>query len=239
MIQLSPVVKNIIIINAIMFFASFVFAEMGRDFDGIMSGYYFLSPIFRPWQLITHMFMHANLAHIFFNMYALVIFGPALESRFGAKKFLFYYLSCGFGAYLLHEGINHLEIQHAIKMITGAEYQEVLEHGLEVLKSNHMYRNQYMNTIMYGNFMGVVGASGAVFGILLAFGMLFSEVELRLLFIPFPIKAKWFVVIYGGIELLMALRNAPDDNVAHYAHLGGMLFGFIMIKYWKSKNMLY
>jgi membrane associated rhomboid family serine protease len=210
MIQLTNVVKNIIIINVIFFFATFVFENMGIDLEANLACYYFGSDYFRLWQLITHMFMHANLAHIFFNMYALVIFGPALENRMGSKRFLFYYLSCGFGALLLHMGVEYIELQQAIG------------------------RGESSFAISR-----VLGASGAVFGVLLAFGMLFSEMRLRLLFPPIEIKAKWLVIIYGGIELLMAIRNSPNDHVAHYAHLGGMIFGFIIIKYWKSKNLLY
>lgn len=212
MIHLTNVVKNIIIINAMLFFATFVFARMDISLEQHLACFYFGSEYFRPWQLITHMFMHGGLAHIFFNMYALVIFGPILENRLGSKRFLFYYLSCGLGALLLQMGVNYLEIQNAQTM-------------------EQMFFRTHLTSML--------GASGAVFGILLAFGMLYSEVRLRLLFPPVEIKAKWLVVIYGAIEILMAIRNAPDDNVAHYAHLGGMLFGFIMIKYWKSKNMLY
>jgi membrane associated rhomboid family serine protease len=210
MLQLTTVVKNIIIINVIFFFATFVFENMGVDLKANLSCYYFESDFFRPWQLITHMFMHDNLAHIFFNMYAVVIFGPALESKMGPKRFLFYYLSCGFGALLLHMGVEFIEIRQA--MSRG-------ETSFEVSR--------------------VLGASGAVFGILIAFGMLYAELRLRLLFPPIEIKAKWLVVIYGAIELVMAIRNSPNDHIAHYAHLGGMLFGFIMIKYWKRNNMVF
>ncbi len=235
MIQLTQVVKNILILNVIFFLAKFAFAGMGLDLDRLLSLHYFYSPDFRPWQFVTHMFMHGNLAHIFFNMYALVIFGPILENRFSPKRFLFYYLVCGIGASLLHMGVLHLEIQHAVHNVSISRFEYIMENGY----ADELVINEYEKTVWHGYFGGMLGASGAVFGILLAFGMLYSEVKLRLLFPPIEIKAKWLVIIYGLIEVVMALRNAQGDNVAHYAHLGGMLFGFIMIKYWKRNNMLF
>lgn len=235
MIQLTPVIKNLIIITAIVFLACMAMPML----EPYLTGYYFFSPLFRPWQIVTHMFMHGSLAHIFFNMYALVIFGPALEARFGGQRFLFYYISCGVGAYLLHEGINYWEIQNAISHVSASQYEEVMRNGLGLLESGRNYANEYLATINAGYHIGVVGASGAVFGVLLAFGVLYSDVELRLLFPPIALKAKWFVFGYGAIELLMALNNAPNDNVAHYAHIGGMLFGYIIIKVWQKQGTLY
>lgn len=234
MIQLTQVVKNILILNVIFFLAKFAFEGMGVDLDRLLGLHYVFSPDFRPWQFVTHMFMHGNLAHLFFNMYALVIFGPILENRLNPKRFLFYYLTCGIGASLLYMGVQHIEIQHAVKNVSISRFEFIMENGY----ADEMRVNDFEKTVWFGYFGGMVGASGAVFGILLAFGVLFSEVRLRLLFPPIELKAKWLVIIYGGIEVLMAIRNAPDDNIAHYAHLGGMLFGFILIKYWKSKNML-
>ncbi|MFN0032853.1 MAG: rhomboid family intramembrane serine protease [Flavobacteriales bacterium] len=231
--NLTPVVKNLLIITVLVFLA----CQVAPQINPILSGYYFLSPQFQPWQVLTHMFMHAGLAHIFFNMYALYIFGPALEQRFGGKRFLFYYLSCGVGAFILHQGINHIEIQNAINNVSASRFEYLLENAAQFFESESRVTKSEA-TILEGYFTRMVGASGAVFGILLAFGMLFSNVQLQLLFPPIPLKAKWFVLIYGGIELILALRNAPNDNVAHYAHLGGMLFGYIILKVWQKQGTL-
>ena len=184
--NLTPAVKNIIIINVLIYLACFVVPGL----NDALTGYYFASPNFRPWQIVTHMFMHSqyDFTHIFFNMYALYLFGTALENYWGTKRFVIYYMTCGIGA--LYSAIN----------------------------------------------TGVVGASGAVFGVLLGFGMLFPNTELMLLFPPIPLKAKYFVMIYGAIEFFLAMRQTTGDNVAHYAHLGGMLFGYLLLKYWQKKG---
>lgn len=216
--NIPTVVKNIIIINVLFFIASQVLPE---NFDSMMAGYFFSSDNFRPWQLVTHMFMHANMAHLFFNMYGLYLFGSVLENQWGSKRFLIYYLVCGLGAYFLHEGINYVEIQNML-----AEYNT---HPTLELKQN---LSNSINT-------PVVGASGAVFGLLLAFGMLYPNTQLFLLFPPIPIKAKYFVIAYGAIELVMGLQNSSSDNVAHFAHIGGMIFGFLLLLFWKKKYNSY
>ena len=201
--RMTPVVKNLVIINVLVFLAQSAMPGL----EPLLMGHYPLGANFEPWQVITHMFMHGSLTHIFFNMFALVVFGSALERAWGSKRFLQYYMLCGIGAFFIYEATV----------------------GYEVL--------QLTNSISYEGVAGrVVGASGCVYGLLLGFGMLFPNTELILLFPPIPIKAKYFVIIYGLIELSLAMSNSPGDNVAHVAHLGGMLFGFLLIKQWQKNR---
>jgi membrane associated rhomboid family serine protease len=199
-----------------------------------LTGYYFASPNFRPWQIVTHMFMHSmdDFTHIFFNMYALYLFGTALENYWGTKRFVIYYMVCGVGAFFLHMGVNFLEIQKIIQSMSTSEVKDVLERNPEFWS----HYNSHMKDLYQAVNNGVVGASGAVFGVLLGFGMLFPNTELMLLFPPIPLKAKYFVMIYGAIEFFLAMRQTTGDNVAHYAHLGGMLFGYLLLKYWQKKG---
>jgi membrane associated rhomboid family serine protease len=226
--QLTPVVKNLLIINVLVFLAS----EAMPMLQPVLSGFYFESNQFRPWQLVTHMFMHGGFTHIFFNMYALFLFGSILERQWGARRFLIYYLVCGLGAFGLHEFVNFLEIRELMKVLSNEQLQLVIEEGYEVLISGKNYSDGAMGSLNLAINIPVVGASGAVFGLLLAFGMLFPDIRLQLLFPPVALKAKWFVLIYGAIELLLAIGNMPGDSIAHYAHLGGMLFGYLMLKFW-------
>ncbi|MFM1999616.1 MAG: hypothetical protein RL204_1563 [Bacteroidota bacterium] len=232
--NITPVVKNIIILNVLVFLACFALPGLHEQ----VAGHYFASPLFRPWQIFTHMFAHdqKNIMHIFFNMYALFLFGTSLERYWGPKRFLFYYLFAGLGAFGLHEFINYLEIQKIEAMLTSEQLRAVYEEGASILQQGKNFSDPGMGSLNFALNIGIVGASGCVFGVLLAFGMLFPNTELMLMFPPIPLKAKWFVIIYGGIELMMALQNAPDDNVAHFAHLGGMIFGFILLKYWQKKD---
>ncbi|MCC6600984.1 MAG: rhomboid family intramembrane serine protease [Crocinitomicaceae bacterium] len=212
------VVKNIIIINVIFFIAT---NFLPLELDDMLAGHYLGSEFFRPWQIVTHMFMHAGFTHIFFNMYALYLFGSRLEMQWGPNRFLIYYMISGIGAFFLHEGVNHFEIMKMVK--------ELNEHPTENLR-------EYVQAIINSK---VVGASGAVFGVLLAFGILYPDTELFLLFPPIPIKARYLVFGYGALELFLAFQNAETDNVAHYAHLGGMLFGYLVLRYWKYKHNSY
>lgn len=226
--NLTPAVKNIIIINVLIFIACFVVPGLADN----LTGYYFASPNFRPWQIVTHMFMHSmsDFTHIFFNMYALYLFGTALENYWGTKKFIFYYMTCGIGAFFLHMGVSYFEIQKMMQNLSDKEIYQVMITGLEEGRS---YKVQMVELYSAIN-TGVVGASGAVFGVLLGFGMLFPNTELMLLFPPIPLKAKYFVMIYGAIEFYLAMRQTAGDNVAHYAHLGGMIFGYLLLKYWQK-----
>ncbi len=234
------VVGNLIIINILAFLVTLFFGDGLYNLAGLfLPG----SDNFKPFQLFTHVFMHGNFFHLFFNMYALGLFGIALEQVWGPKRFLTFYLITAFGAAFLHLGVNYFETMQIKESLLSLGYTaEDLKAMIETGRymdlggdSANLASKYYMK---YNT--PTVGASGAVFGILLGFGMLFPNTELMLLFFPIPIKAKWFVIGYGLIELFGGIRNSPTDNVAHFAHLGGMLFAFILIKIWeRNRNQFY
>lgn len=239
--NLPPVTKNLIIINFIVWLAVFVLPHrLGFDMERIFALHYFQAPYFNPAQLFTYMFMHDshNLAHILFNMFTLFMFGVTLERTLGSKRFLFFYISCGIGAALVQELVWFFTwpgifakalVAKALAPLNGVSVAEMSGY----LKEN-MSLPQVQGLL---NQLATIGASGAIYGVLLAFGMLFPNVPLYFMFIPVPIKAKWMVLGYGVIELLIGMSQA-NDGVAHFAHLGGMIFGFIIIYYWKKKGSL-
>ncbi|HBX51795.1 MAG: hypothetical protein A2275_18195 [Bacteroidetes bacterium RIFOXYA12_FULL_35_11] len=255
------VVKNLLILNILFFLGTYV-AKSSWGFNLVewLALYYPESEYFKPYQYITYMFMHGDMWHIFFNMYALWMFGRVLENYWGPKRFLIYYFVTGVGAALLHTFVNWWMISRAMDAATIylntpspdsfalliRDYFSEYKISSEFLNawagdpSNMMYVEQTKSLInemmMFKINIPTVGASGAVFGVLLAFGMLFPNTQLMLLIPPIPLKAKYFVMIYGAIELYFAVMNQPGDNVAHFAHLGGMLFGFFLIRYWKKKQ---
>lgn len=232
---IPPVVKNLIIINAIMLLATYVLEMKGIDLTKILGLYYFESPDFRPYQLVTHMFMHGGFMHLLFNMFALWMFGRVLESVWGPKRFFIYYFVTGLGAAVFYTFVNYLEFQYLADKMTPENVQMVMTQGTEIFNQGKNFTDVTAGKLNLILNVPTVGASGAVFGILLGFGMLFPNTELMLLFPPIPIKAKYFVLGYGAIELFSGIANT-GDNIAHFAHLGGMLFGFIMIKYWNRKT---
>ena len=214
--SMPPVVKNLVILNSIMLLITFLTGDFMYEKFAL---FYFESPLFKPYQLVTHMFMHGNFVHLFFNMYSLVIFGIVLEQVWGSKKFFIYYMVTGLGAAALHSLVLWLEVSS----LEGA-YQ-----------AGNMMAATGIENLMR---TPTVGASGAVYGVLLAYGMLFPNNVLQLLFPPVALKAKWFVLIFGAIELFLGISNT-GSNIAHFAHLGGMLFGYFLIIYWKKKNRMY
>lgn len=252
------VVKNLIIINVIMLLATFALQQGGIDLTERLGLHYPGSDKFRLYQIITHMFMHGGFMHLFFNMFALWMFGRILENVWGPRRFLVYYFVTGLGAVALHTFVNYLEIssmQHAISAFSNTPAPELLEKFVnknlpspskqlldfisnwydEPSSSAFAIEGQKVMEQIVRLKMDIptVGASGAVFGVLLAFGMLFPNTQLMLLFPPIPIKAKYFVMAYGVIELYFGLTNS-GGSIAHFAHLGGMLFGFFLIKYWNK-----
>lgn len=237
---MPPVVKNIIMISVVMLLAYYaVYYMFGFDLNRYLGLYFPRSDNFMPVQILTYMFLHGGIWHLFFNMYALYIFGQVLENVWGSKRFLTYYLVCGLGAAFIHEGVIALEYNKLVKMLSPDQLQQVINEGSSLLLSGKVYSNRYMQDLQILLNTPTVGASGAVFGILLAFGMLFPNTQLMLLIPPIPIKAKWFVLLYGVLELYLAISQ-PGSNIAHAAHLGGMFFGFLLIKYWqKTTNTLY
>lgn len=237
LLNLPPVVKNLLIVNIILLLATYVLGgKFGLNLSQYMGLYFPASEFFRPHQIFTHMFMHGDFTHLFFNMFALFMFGRVLESVWGPKRFLSFYLITGIGAALLHLLVAYIEYNVATSSLSPeqlAYFKQLAAEGKYIPDTVSEKITIIMNTPS-------VGASGAVFGILLGFGMLFPNTELMLIFPPIPIKAKYFVIGYGAIELYLAFLNRPDDNIAHFAHLGGMLFGYILIKYWqKNSNRFY
>ena len=232
---MPPVVKNIIYINIIMFLALFTARSVFQiDLDRVLGIYFYKSELFRPYQVITHMFMHANFMHIFMNMFALYMFGSILENVWGPKRFLIYYMVTGIGAIFINQAVMAFEYHRIMSTISPDVLQDVLDNGLS--KQSYDVSAIPLLTTLY---IPTVGASGAVFGVLLAFGVLFPNTELMLLFPPIPIKAKYFVAGYGAIELFLAVSQ-PGSSVAHAAHVGGMIFGYILIRYWrKTSKTLY
>ncbi|MFZ4462311.1 MAG: rhomboid family intramembrane serine protease [Bacteroidales bacterium] len=270
---LPTVVKNLLIINALLFLATITFdSTFHIDLTSILGLHYFEANDFKPFQFITYMFMHGGFTHILFNMFALWMFGNVLENVWGAKRFLIYYLVTGVGAGIVYTIWIYFQLSPSISLIDSF----LQSHNLETLAqftSQHTFQlNEYSGQIWidfqqfkidlrqvslnpddggamqstinfvthYREFLlnqsVVVGASGAVFGILLAFGMMFPN-SLIYIYFAIPIKAKYFVILYGAFELYEGWRNS-GDNVAHFAHLGGMLFGFFLILFWKKKGNL-
>lgn len=267
---LPVVVKNLLIINGLFFLATITLQAQGIDLYRLFGLHFPTADAFRIWQPFTYLFMHGDFGHIFLNMFALWMFGSALENYWGPKRFLIYYLITGIGAAVIHYIVLYytslqgnidafnviIENPAAIMQSSSAEVfafingyaSEMGSHAdfskaIFALETN-VNNVDALNTIRtlaveakeyyVDNGTVIVGASGAVFGLLLGYGMLFPNTHIYIYFL-FPLKAKYFVMIYGAIELFSGLRNTPGDNVAHFAHLGGMLFGFILIKYWNKK----
>jgi membrane associated rhomboid family serine protease len=223
---LPPVIKNIIIINVLMVMLQFVLGKFGIDLADYLGLHYWQSPLFKWWQPLTHMFMHgtvysvsATFEHIFFNMFALWMFGRVLEDEWGSKRFLIFYLICGLGAALCHMGV--LTIQY--NSLHASFLADPGNLGLRREIADFLHEP-------------TVGASGAVFGVLLAFGYIYPNALLFLIFPPIPLRAKWVVAGYILIELYEAVKNSAGDNIAHVAHLGGALFAFILLKVWHVRR---
>ncbi|GHT15457.1 rhomboid family intramembrane serine protease [Bacteroidia bacterium] len=257
--NISPIVKQLIIVNAAMLILTSIAERLGVDLVQWLGLYYFDSQYFHPYQFITHIFMHGGWMHLLFNMYALYMFGSALEQVWGGKRFLIYYFVTGIGAAALHTFVNYIEISHLQETVIAFENTPtpaLLEDLLKNLHQPASWLNDFINKWddAPNNFAYIqqateiaqrilaarmdiptVGASGAVFGVLLAFGMLFPNTQLMLLLPPIPIKAKWFVVAYGVLELWLGISDA-GSNVAHFAHVGGMIFGYLLIVYWRKKS---
>lgn len=227
----SSVTINLLIINVLMLMATAIFRQKGIDLNNILGLHYWKAGDFNVAQVITYMFLHADFSHLFFNMFSLVMFGRVLESVLGSKRFLFYYISCGMGAALVQELVWMFSWENMLMLTDGSGFVTMRGHEALQYVIEHNMLNGYLNSFL------TIGASGAVFGILLAFGMIFPNMPLYLMFIPIPIKAKWMVLGYGAIELFFGV-NGIQGSVAHFAHLGGMIFGFLILIYWKKKGII-
>lgn len=208
--QIPTVTKNLVAINILMFIATLINENfMVANF----AMFYPASPFFKPWQILTHMFMHGGFWHIFFNMYSLLMFGSILERSLGPKKFLIFYFVTGLGAVALHTGVEWMQARVFIANGAAQAYQQLLA-------------------------TPTLGASGAIYGVLIGFAMLYPQARLTLIFPPIPMTAKWLVIIFAAIELFSGI-NGIQDGVAHFAHLGGMLFGWLLIRWWRKHGKLY
>jgi len=253
--NMTDTVKQLVILNVLFFIGSY-FVPNATD---ILALHYFESDLFQFWQPVTHIFMHGNLMHIFFNMFALVSFGSALEHFWGSKKFLFFYFSCGIGAALIQSGVYYYEIHEILNNITDlgiskADLHQLLNTNIsdgqyynskllldqnEALIAKYNFNNdsfQYLFEATRKNQLSMVGASGAIYGLLVAFAFMFPNAELGLMFIPVPIKAKFFVPAIVLLDLFSGVTGYSifGGGVAHFAHVGGAIFGFIMMWYWKK-----
>lgn len=234
------VTKNLLIINGLFFLATIVFGERGIELTRILGAFYPESPNFRSWQIITHMFMHApypNISHILFNMFALWMFGSTVENTLGPKKFLILYFAAGLGSFVLFNFTNYLQVEQLKPIVeaSGVNLQDLL-----LNLNNPEYKVPIENIEKTRNLVNyytipMVGASGAIYGILIAFGVLYPNAKLALLFFPVPVKAKYFIPALIAIEFFMGLQNYAWNPVAHFAHIGGALIGFFLVRYWKNK----
>lgn len=218
--EFPVVTKNLLAINALLFLATWVADTKGVDLNSILGLHLFLAEDFKPLQIVTYMFMHGGFTHLLFNMFTLFMFGRVLEQVWGAKRFLVFYMATGIGAGLVQEVVQYVYFQTSLSMYEGVS----LAPGLVIPMAEYL------------NLWTTVGASGAIYGILMAFAMTFPNERMFVIPIPFPIKAKYFVLIFGAIELLSGLSPRMGDNVAHFAHLGGMVFGLLLILYWRKKG---
>ena len=214
--NMPTMTKNLLVINVLAFLATYVLQRSGIDLNALLGLHFFKASNFHVYQFLTYMFLHGGFTHILFNMFALWMFGSVIERVWGPKKFLFYYIVCGVGAGIMQEMVQYVNY---VVQLGLAAYEYVNMGGAQISMDSYI------------NMWTTIGASGAVYGILLAFGMIFPNERLFIIPFPFPIKAKWLIVGYIAIELFSAL-SGPGDGVAHMAHLGGMLFGFLMIRYW-------
>ena len=257
MVNLTPTVRNLLIANVLLLVCQ---TSLLPQITQIGSLYPIGSSYFQPWQFVTYMFLHGGWGHLLANMFGLISFGPLLEQRWGGQRFLVFWLICGFGAGVLYEGVRGYEthrMQQAVvefhRQPSGGDFAEFFRtyapeySGYETL-AGALQRNprnaEYIaaadkavdgvsSDIMNSPYGGMLGASGALFGVLFAFAYLFPNTELLLLFFPFPIKAKYFVFLYAVYELYSGVHRTPGDNVAHFAHLGGLVIGFLVVRHWE------
>lgn len=233
--RIPLVTKNLLAINVVMFLALIVADKNGIDLNNILGLHFYMSEEFHPYQLVTYMFMHGGFSHLFFNMFALFMFGRTLEYVWGPKRFLIFYVVAGLGAAFVQELVGAVRFYNLIEGVDADKLAIVFEEGAAALREGKNFINPKLAELNLVLNSQTVGASGAVYAILLGFGMLFPNERMFVFPVPFPIKAKYFVIGYALIELYMGTMGTPD-GVAHFAHLGGMLFGFVLIKLWRNKG---
>lgn len=231
--NIPDVTKNLVILNILFFVVTLILESQGIGFSNKLSIHYPTSPFFEPYQVITHFFMHGGIGHLFFNMFGLVIFGSRLEQLWGKKRFFIFYIVTAFGATLLHWLTQGFEVYQ----LTGEIFPEKFYTNLEFIDNGVQWEgngNWFEKPLMGVYMQPSLGASGSIYGLLAGYALLFPNTEFQLLFPPIPIKAKWLALFLIAGAYLMALERNPDDNIGHIAHLGGALFGFILIQIWKK-----
>lgn len=245
MYRLTDTVKHLLIINVLMFIGTTAFKESALFYDWFAL-YFPKNPMFEPWQIFTHMFMHGGFGHILFNMFALWMFGTVVEQQMGVRKFIFFYISSGLGAALLQLGFYYFQFYEGLSTLTQAGFSQA--QIMDTLTSGqYMYDRRWEQVLtndQLGQFIGVfnsvmVGASGAIMGVLVAFGMMNPEAKLMLIFLPIPIKAKYFIPAIIGLDLISALTGQSffsPSNTAYAAHIGGALTGFLIMYFWKKNQ---
>ncbi|UQB67830.1 rhomboid family intramembrane serine protease [Epilithonimonas zeae] len=240
--QITPVTRNIIILNVIFFVGTLLLKNLNINFDALLAGYFPLSPNFRSWQIITHMFMHGSIMHIVFNMLTLYSFGPVLEQVLGQKKFIILYFAAGLGGFVLYNIWNYVEVSQLTNFLNSQGfdiheiYKTVDTSYIEYYPnfSNDEVINEKAQNLFAILKTPMVGASGAIFGIIAAFSTLFPDAKLMFMFIPFPVKAKYLTPIIIVVSIVLGFGQFSGDNIAHFAHLGGALIGFLYIRNWKK-----
>ena len=237
--NVTDTVKHLIVINILFFIATSLYGDMLYEWFSL---WFPKSEHFGVWQFLTHMFMHGGFMHIFFNMYALYAFGAPLERMWGKHKFLFFYLSAGLGAALLHTGVNYLYFSRGLEALVSAglnpdQVVELVSNGQYSPSWYQMVDGNVLDSFLSAVNTPAVGASGAIYGVLVAFGMAYPNAELFLMFVPIPVKAKYFIPVLIGLDLFSGVTGYSifGSGIAHFAHVGGALFGFIMAWYW-NKN---
>lgn len=242
-LQIPPVTKNLLIINVLVYLVCMLFPRVGFVAEQYGALYYITSSQFSPWQLVSYMFLHANFTHLFFNMFSLWMFGPIIERALGSPRYLFYYISCGIGAALIQEGVFALMLNHYASLFDNSSQLCELLRGTTITYGD-LYKlgvdpaDPAVQAIVNLYHTPTVGASGAIYGVLLAFGYLFPYMQIFLLFPPIPMRARTAVIVFACIELALGVFQTQADTVAHFAHLGGMLVGFIMLYWWKKSGTI-
>ena len=241
--NITPVTKNLIIINIVLFVATFLLQRMNINLDLILAGFFPLSPNFHLWQIVTHMFMHGSIMHIAFNMLTLVSFGPVLEQVFGQKKYLTLYFAAGFGGFLFYNIWNFYEVSQLTNFLNdhGYNLHEVYKYadfsyvGERPINTDNVEVKDAVQSLFNMLTTPMVGASGAIFGVIAAFSVLFPNAEMMFMFIPFPIKAKFLTPIIIIVSIFLGIKQLDGDNVAHFAHIGGAIIGFLFALSWKKQ----
>jgi membrane associated rhomboid family serine protease len=233
--KLTEAVKHLIIVNVLFYIATYYVID-SRILIELFSLFSTQSPHFEYWQVATSMFMHGSLSHILFNMFSLWMFGSTLESVWGKKKFVSFYFLTGIGSAVLYLLIKHIQIQYVIDDYAAEEINLILTQGAEAIINSQNFTNEKLSSLNALINGPTLGASGAIAGLLMAFGILFPNLELMMIFLPIPIKAKYFIPLLIIYEFSMELASFSWDNIAHLGHLSGMAIGFILMQYWKKKQ---